>query len=149
MVSLPFESQLRTLVSGLVDRIAHVTGLRRLYDRAAMRLEDEHHDDHYDVHAQIPGVEPASDVAVTVADGVLTITAERAGGARTLAHSEFCYGSFTRSVPLPEGAKPDDLTTRYDKGILTVSVPVSSPAADESADETSAAPVDQSAALVE
>ena len=38
-------------------------------------------------------------------------------------HSEFRYGSLTRSVSLPEGAGADNITAKYDKGILEVSVP--------------------------
>ena len=39
--------------------------------------------------------------------------------------SEFSYGSFTRTVTLPDGADEDDISATYDRGILTVSVPVS------------------------
>ncbi len=39
--------------------------------------------------------------------------------------SEFSYGSFIRSIPLPPGANEDDIKATYDKGILTVSVAVS------------------------
>ena len=41
--------------------------------------------------------------------------------------SEFHYGSFTRSLPLPAGAEEDAITARYDKGILTVSAPIAEP----------------------
>ncbi|PRC46636.1 heat-shock protein Hsp20, partial [Mycobacterium sp. ITM-2017-0098] len=43
------------------------------------------------------------------------------GGGR----SEFTYGSFTRTLPLPDGADEDDVNAVYDRGILTVSVPLS------------------------
>ena len=39
--------------------------------------------------------------------------------------SEFSYGSFSRTVELPDGADEDDVTATYDRGILTVSVPLS------------------------
>ncbi|MDT5237113.1 MAG: hypothetical protein QOF47_3100, partial [Mycobacterium sp.] len=39
--------------------------------------------------------------------------------------SEFSYGSFIRTVPLPAGADEDDINATYDRGILTVSVPLS------------------------
>ncbi|VAZ83344.1 Alpha-crystallin [Mycobacterium persicum] len=44
------------------------------------------------------------------------------------ARSEFSYGSFVRTVSLPEGADEDDIKATYDEGILTVSVRVSEPA---------------------
>ena len=37
---------------------------------------------------------------------------------------EFAYGSFVRTVPLPAGADEDDINATYDRGILTVSVPL-------------------------
>ncbi|MGF2952692.1 Hsp20 family protein, partial [Mycobacterium sp. THU-M116] len=42
--------------------------------------------------------------------------------------SEFSYGSFVRTVPLPAGADEDDIKATYDKGILIVSVAISKPA---------------------
>ncbi|EKT76412.1 putative small heat shock protein, partial [Rhodococcus opacus M213] len=38
--------------------------------------------------------------------------------------SEFHYGSFYRSMPLPAGAKEDDIAASYTDGILTVTMPV-------------------------
>ncbi|BBZ73938.1 hypothetical protein MPRS_50310 [Mycobacterium paraseoulense] len=43
----------------------------------------------------------------------------------TKGRSEFCYGSFVRSVSLPAGADEDDIKATYDKGIVTVSVALS------------------------
>ena len=57
-------------------------------------------------------------------DGVLTIKAVRSQKAESNGRSEFSYGAFVRSVPLPSGANAEDITATYDKGILTVSVPV-------------------------
>ena len=57
-------------------------------------------------------------------DGVLTIKAERTEKKESNGRSEFSYGSFVRSVTLPAGADEDAIKASYDKGILTVSVPV-------------------------
>ena len=57
-------------------------------------------------------------------DGQLTIKAERAEKAQSNGRSEFTYGSFNSSVPLPEGADEDGITVSHGKGILTISVPV-------------------------
>jgi HSP20 family molecular chaperone IbpA len=56
---------------------------------------------------------------------VLTIKAERSERKESNGRSEFSYGSFIRSVTLPAGANEDAIKATYDKGILTVSVPVS------------------------
>ncbi len=87
-----------------------------------MRLEDEMEDGHHVVRAEIPGIDPAKDVDITVRDGRLTIKAERSEKKETEGRSEFSYGSFVRSVSLPASADEDDIKATYDKGILTVSV---------------------------
>jgi HSP20 family protein len=82
----------------------------------------------YVVRAEMPGINPERDVEITVANGMMTIRAERReetkekvdGGFR----SEFRYGSFSRTVGLPAGAKEDAVTATYADGILEVRVPV-------------------------
>ena len=89
-----------------------------------MRLEDEMKDGRYEVRAEIPGVDPANDIDITMRDGQLTIKAERSERKEFAGRSEFSYGSFARTVSLPAGANEDDVKATYDKGILTVSVAV-------------------------
>jgi HSP20 family molecular chaperone IbpA len=100
-----------------------------LVDTQLMRLEDEMEDGHYVVRAEIPGIDPAKDVDITVRDGQLTIKAERSEKTQAEGRSEFRYGSFARYVTLPAGANEDDIKATYDKGILTVSVAVPEQAA--------------------
>jgi HSP20 family protein len=59
-----------------------------------------------------------------VRDGQLTIKAERTQTSESNGHSEFSYGSFVRTVALPAGADEDDISATYDRGILTVSIPL-------------------------
>ena len=102
-----------------------LASLRPLFDSHVMRLEDETKDGLYEVRAELPGVDPTDDIEVTVRDGKLTIKAERTQTSESNGHSEFSYGSFMRTVPLPAGADEDDINATYDRGILTVSVPLS------------------------
>jgi HSP20 family protein len=88
------------------------------------RVEDYTENGNYVIRAELPGLDPDSDVEVTAEPGTLTIHAERREETREGRHSEFRYGSLTRSVPLPEGADPGNITASYDQGILKVSVPV-------------------------
>ena len=94
-----------------------------------IRLEDEMEDGHYLLRAELPGIDPAKDVDITVRDGQLTIKAERSEKKESKGRSEFSYGSFTRSVTLPAGANEDDIKASYDKGILTVDVAIPEQAA--------------------
>ncbi|MGZ4525488.1 MAG: Hsp20/alpha crystallin family protein [Mycobacterium sp.] len=102
-----------------------LTGLPPVFDSRVMRLEDEMKEGRYVVRAEIPGVDPAKDLDVTVRDGQLTIKAERSEKKDFDGRSEFSYGSFVRTVSLPAGADEDNVEANYDKGILTVSVAVS------------------------
>lgn len=100
--------------------------LRPTFGPNLMRLEEELSEGKYEIRAEIPGVDPAKDIDVSVHDGQLTIKAERTEKKEQTGRSEFSYGSFTRTVTLPAGADEDNVTAALDKGILTVSVPVSS-----------------------
>jgi HSP20 family protein len=80
------------------------------------------------VRAEMPGIDPDKDVEITVADGVLTITASREEKTehkeKDSYRSEFRYGSFSRSVVLPAGATEEDVTAAYTDGVLEVRVPL-------------------------
>jgi HSP20 family protein len=118
---LPELPQLFSTFSGFPT----IAGLRSFFDGNVMRLEDETKDGCYEVRAELPGVDPTDDIEVTVHDGRLTIKAERTQTSESNGHSEFSYGSFARTVALPVGADEDDINATYDRGILTVTVPLS------------------------
>jgi HSP20 family protein len=106
-------------------------GLRPVFGNHIIKVEDEMKDGNYELRAEIPGVDPDKDVDITVRDGLLTIKAERTEKKESNGRSEFSYGSFMRSVTLPPGAEEDAIKASYDKGVLTVSVPVTEAAAAE------------------
>ena len=89
-----------------------------------IRVEDTLTDEQYTVRAEIPGMDPAKDVHVTVADNMLTIRAERKEEEKTATRSEFRYGALRRTVRLPANADTAAIKARYDKGILEVTVPL-------------------------
>lgn len=75
----------------------------------------------------LPGMKK-EDVKVEVTDGNLTISGERKKEfEETKENVHRCereYGSFYRSVPLPEGIKLDDVKATFVNGVLEVSVPM-------------------------
>jgi HSP20 family protein len=77
----------------------------------------------------LPGMKK-EDVKVEVADGNLTISGERKrefeDTKENMYRCEREYGSFFRTVPLPEGAKVDDVEATFTDGVLEVSVPLPS-----------------------
>src|ERR1700757_1962152 len=107
------------------DALPSFTRLRPVFDSHLMRLEDQMKNGRYEVRAEIPGIDPAKDVDITVHDGQLTIKAERTVKEEFDGRSEFSYGSFIRTISLPAGADEDDIKATYDSGILTVSVGIS------------------------
>jgi HSP20 family protein len=130
MSTLPVHRQTRSLFPEFSDLFAafpSFAGIRPVFDTRLLRLEDEIKGGRYEVRAEIPGVDPAKDIDITVRDGQLTIKAERSEKKEFNGRSEFSYGSFVRSVSLPTGANEDDIKANYDKGILTVSVAISEP----------------------
>jgi HSP20 family protein len=88
------------------------------------RLEETLQDDRYVIRAELPGLDPENDIQVTVDGRILTIRAERRQQDNGPYRSEFRYGSLARAVRLPTGVDPADVTARYDKGVLEVTVPV-------------------------
>jgi HSP20 family protein len=125
--SRPLLPELSELFSGFPTfaNLPALASLRPLFDSHLLRLEDEMKDGVYEIRAELPGVDPVESIEVTVRDGRLTIKAERTQTSESNGHSEFSYGEFVRTVPLPAGADEDDINATYDRGILTVSVPLS------------------------
>lgn len=93
-----------------------------------MKVEELREDGTIVVRAEVPGVDPAKDIDVTVEDGMIRIHAERTEEDKheDAEHyrSEFRYGSFTRTIALPREVTADDITATYRDGILEVRVPV-------------------------
>ena len=75
------------------------------------------------VRVELPGIDP-QDVDVSVSEDRLVIAGEKKGSREETGngwtHRESSFGSFTRSIPLPESVDPEQVTARYDKGVLTV-----------------------------
>jgi HSP20 family protein len=79
------------------------------------------------VRVEIPGIDPERDVEVTVQSGMLSIRGERRqqrteDGDR-YHRIERSYGSFQRTIPLPEGVTEQDIHATYQNGVLEVVVP--------------------------
>ena len=100
-------------------------------EKSWLRVEEFMDDKTMVVRAEIPGIDPDKDVEVAIVDGELRITAERQQKTehkeKDSYRSEFQYGSFTRTVALPEGTTEADVSATYTDGVLEVRVPVREP----------------------
>jgi HSP20 family protein len=75
------------------------------------------------VEAELPGVEE-KDVTVTLSNGVLTIKGEKRSEREEKSEgyhlSERSFGSFQRSLRLPDTIDESKIEARFDKGVLKV-----------------------------
>jgi HSP20 family protein len=80
-------------------------------------------------HCQVmlPGVDPR-DVNLQVQGNLLTINGERSVSRETkeadYLRREITYGSFQRTITLPEGVDKDKLNAEYRNGILEITAPI-------------------------
>ncbi|QEU90126.1 Hsp20/alpha crystallin family protein [Streptomyces kanamyceticus] len=126
-------------MSGMADRLPHwprtlpdlfgwmeagIPGLYTAPGAHGIRIEESRTEGTYSLRAELPGIDPAKDIDITVTGGVLTLCAERSAETVDKSHSEFRYGSFARVVRLPVDARGEEATADYTDGVLTITVPV-------------------------
>ena len=81
------------------------------------------------VVVELAGVEPGA-VDLAVVDGALVLSGTRQRSShepRVYQHMEIDHGPFVRRVPLPEPIDADAIEATYDRGLLTVVLPVAPP----------------------
>jgi HSP20 family protein len=76
----------------------------------------------YVARFEIPGVDPARDLTVSVETGKLTVQAHHRHDGPDDEQSEFQYGSFARCIALPLGVDISDVSATCHNGILTVRI---------------------------
>ncbi|MFF3500620.1 Hsp20/alpha crystallin family protein [Streptomyces sp. NPDC003247] len=87
-----------------------------------VHVEERLTDGTYVLRAELPGMDSAEDIEVTVTERFLTVRAER--GARTAAGKSGTAIRYGHCTPLPAGAKGGEATAEYHRGVLTVVMPV-------------------------
>jgi HSP20 family protein len=100
----------------------------------AIRVEETVENGTLIIKAEAPGIDPEKDVDISMSNGKLFISMERRLNSETekngATRSEFRYGSFARTITLPEGTQTADVKATYKDGILEVRVPTPKPAAE-------------------
>jgi HSP20 family protein len=78
------------------------------------------------LRADLPGLD-RDDVNIEVKDGVLTVSGERKTEHEERADGfyrvERAFGSFSRSMSVPQGIDADRITATFEKGVLEVRIP--------------------------
>jgi HSP20 family protein len=83
-------------------------------------------DDELVLRADLPGL-TEDDVKIEVEDNVLTVSGQRKAEHEERKDGYFrverAFGSFHRSLTLPEGVDPEKVTANFDRGVLEVRIP--------------------------
>ena len=83
-------------------------------------------EDHFLLKADLPGLDE-DDVTIEIDDGSLKISgqreAEHEANERGWYRVERSFGSFARTLALPDGVDPEGVSAAFDKGVLEVRIP--------------------------
>ena len=119
------------------DMLSMRRAMDRLFDRALepswsesptwdLALDVVENKDDFLVKASLPGINP-DDLDITFTDNVLTIKGEKRqerDEKKDNYHvSERSFGSFERSLSIPETVDDSKIEARFEKGVLHVTVP--------------------------
>jgi HSP20 family protein len=92
-----------------------------------IHVEEYREDGSLVVRADLPGINPDKVVELTISHGMLHIEAERREEEKRegkgFLRREVRYGSFSRSLRLPEGVTEADIAATYKDGILEIRIP--------------------------
>ena len=106
------------------------------------RMDVSETDKAIEIEAELPGLE-TKDVQINLADNVLTIRGEKKSEREEKNKDyhlvERSFGAFSRSVQLPQGVKPEDVSAEIAKGVLKVTVKKPAPAQSKQIEIKSAA----------
>jgi HSP20 family protein len=111
-----------SLLSGLPSMFDEGRGV----DVRLARLDVAETDDEVQVTADLPGMDE-KDVEVTIGQRSLTIRGEKKSESEEKKKNyyvkERSYGSFQRTIALPEGVSADKAKATFKKGVLTIAIP--------------------------
>ncbi len=117
------QSEMNRLFNTLFDSPAPANGMARRWIPAMDLVEAG---DEYVLRADLPGLSE-KDVNIEFEDNVLTISGERKSEHEEKKEGfyrvERSYGSFSRSLTLPEGVDADAVKATFDRGVLEVRIP--------------------------
>ncbi len=93
---------------------------------ADVRFDVSETEDAIEVTAELPGIDE-KDLEISVAEGMLSIKGEKKSEKETKEReyylSERCYGSFSRTMRMPDTVDQDMAKASFDKGVLSIVLP--------------------------
>jgi HSP20 family protein len=117
------QSEMNRLFNTAFDAPPGGNGGNRRWAPAMDLLET---DEHFVLRADLPGMSEG-DVNIELEDNVLTVSGERKAEHEDKREGyyrvERAFGSFSRSLTLPQGVDPEAVTASFNRGVLEVSIP--------------------------
>ena len=124
-----FRSEMDRLFDSFLGGAPSLTSLRQGFSGAQVMtptLDVKENEKEIVVKADLPGMDE-KDINLTIHNGVLSLRGEKKSehtDERENYHvMERSYGSFQRSIRLPDTIDEDKAEARFDKGVLTISLP--------------------------
>jgi HSP20 family protein len=118
------QSEVNRLFDGFFGTGRALNGARSRRWIPAMDLVES--EEHLVLRADLPGMSE-DDIEIEIKDNVLTVSGERKAEEERKEEGyyrvERTYGSFSRSLTLPEGVSADEVSASFDKGVLEVRIP--------------------------
>jgi HSP20 family protein len=117
-----------TALQGEVNRLFSRVGSGDVTERQSWTpsIDVIETDDAIKLKAELAGMDPA-DISIEVQDNVLTVSGERRFHEEVKEDKyyriERRYGSFSRSIALPQTVNENGIEAKYENGLLEVSVP--------------------------
>ena len=110
----------------IIERLPRLFGDMSVPFRPSIDMQ--RHEDALVVTAELPGMDIEKDIDVTLDGDTLVITGEKVTEKKIDEKdhylSERHYGRFERRLPVPAGIDPDSIDAHYDKGVLTLTIPM-------------------------
>ncbi len=90
------------------------------------RVDIAETDKAYEIAAELPGMDE-NDIDVSVSNGNLVLKGEKRQWNQTKKRdyhrTERSYGQIRRSLPMPQGVNHDNISAKFKKGVLTITLP--------------------------
>jgi HSP20 family protein len=110
----------------LFDRFFEGRGANGMSRRWIPAMDLVETDDHLVLRGDLPGM-TEDDVDIEIKDNVLTVSGERKAESEEKGEGyhrvERAFGTFSRSLTLPQGVDADRVDATFDKGVLEVRIP--------------------------
>ena len=124
----PFQEMnaLQRDMNRLFDSLAPMSQETMMKSAFAPPAEMEETKDAFQIKLELPGMDP-NDLDVQVTREAIAISGERKSESKSeengITRSEFRYGRFSRTIPLPTRIDNTNVQSDYKDGILTLSLP--------------------------